>query len=193
MQARLIREVGTITHLRRYSRQAAAAECPATGHYHNASAEVARDERPVGGIIHVPDGKGEYAGDPRWPVRCEACSYVFAEDDEWQVFTRRRYDTASERPEAGDLFWLPAHGADGEHPTLMAICPNGASWNIDGRSSNGPGWTRTGDPPNITVAPSIWVQWPGPEGYHGFLQNGVWTPDLEGRTYPAGLVARDWR
>ena len=59
---------------------------------------------------------------------------------------------------------------------LVVVCPNGEQWEIDRKSSNGDGWKVTGDWPNITCAPSIVVT-----GYHGFLQNGEFTPDIEGR------------
>jgi hypothetical protein len=65
---------------------------------------------------------------------------------------------------------------------MCVVCPNGEPWEIDRKSSNGDGWVVTGDFPNITCAPSIVVQ-----GYHGFLRNGEFTPDLEGRG-PNGIA-----
>ncbi|MCL5265184.1 MAG: hypothetical protein M1343_08345 [Chloroflexi bacterium] len=41
------------------------------------------------------------------------------------------------------------------------------------------GWTVTGEAPNITCSPSINAV----GAYHGFLQNGVLSDDVEGRTY----------
>ena len=64
----------------------------------------------------------------------------------------------------------------GKRSPICVVCPNGETWEIDRWSSNGTGWTVTGDLPNITCSPSIVV-----EGYHGFLQNGEFTADLEGR------------
>src|SRR5690349_19716063 len=63
-------------------------------------------------------------------------------------------------------------------PPLVLRLPDGTDWLIDGLSTNGGGWIVTGEPPNITASPSI--QSPG---YHGYLQNGVLTDDIEGRTY----------
>ena len=55
---------------------------------------------------------------------------------------------------------------------------------VDSKVSNGNhGWTVTGEPPNITVSPSINSSPGYPDGYHGFLQNGVISDDLEGRKY----------
>src|SRR6185503_3493428 len=59
---------------------------------------------------------------------------------------------------------------------IVVLCPNGREWCVDAMSSNGDGWTVSGDPPTITCTPSIAVP-----VYHGFLQNGVFTDDVEGR------------
>lgn len=56
---------------------------------------------------------------------------------------------------------------------ICVLCPNGKEWCVDAKSSNGDGWTVTGDPPTITCAPSIMVP-----GYHGFLRGGVFTPNM---------------
>jgi hypothetical protein len=63
-----------------------------------------------------------------------------------------------------------------KRPPLCIIGPTGEQWEIDRTSSNGNGWIVTGEWPNITCSPSIVLK-----GYHGYLQNGVFTPDLEGR------------
>lgn len=42
------------------------------------------------------------------------------------------------------------------------------------------GWTVTGQPPNVTCSPSINAI----GDWHGWLQNGVLSDDVEGRTYP---------
>ena len=65
---------------------------------------------------------------------------------------------------------------------ITVVAPNGEWWEIDRKSSNGTGWTVTGDLPDITCAPSIVVP-----GYHGFLRAGEFTADLEGRG-PNGLA-----
>lgn len=58
-------------------------------------------------------------------------------------------------------------------PPICVLCPNGAEWCVDAKSSNGDGWTVEGAPPTITAAPSILVP-----GYHGFLRGGVFTPNM---------------
>lgn len=68
-----------------------------------------------------------------------------------------------------------------KRPPMAIVCPNGEVWEIDRKSSNGDGWTVTGEWPNLTCSPSIVVQ-----GYHGFLRDGEFTPDIEGRG-PTGI------
>lgn len=87
-----------------------------------------------------------------------------------------RFTTKSGQPEPGDMWWDPdlagrfdseAHQARGGGPHLVVRLPNDLDWDIDGPMDNGPGWYRTGEPPNVTVVPSV-VGW----GYHGLLLKG---------------------
>jgi hypothetical protein len=97
------------------------------------------------------------------------------------------YDPSGEREAAGkhvvakrdcDSFLSRFYWDDwsDKRPPIIVICPNGRQWCVDQKSSNGEGWKVTGEWPNITCTPSIVVP-----GYHGFLQNGIFTDDLEGR------------
>lgn len=121
--------------------------------------------------------------DPRWPAACAACGRTFGEGDARQAFREEVYVRADGAP--GDFYlremppgamydatWLRSNpsmrGPDGR--SLMLVLPDGRTWAIDGRSKNGPGWTRTGEAPRITARPSILT-----EGYHGFLTDGVLT------------------
>jgi hypothetical protein len=119
--------------------------------------------------------------DPRWPTKCAQCDYVFPPDDHWQVFTDAVYinDLGMEfslRDAPPGAMWhaswydsiKSSRAPDGKN--LVVVCPGGYQWWIDGPASNGPGWTRTGEPPLITCSPSI--QTPN---YHGWLQNGVFS------------------
>lgn len=73
-------------------------------------------------------------------------------------------------------------------PPIFVLTPNRRPWNIDGISNNGPGWTvildngilpsETNRQPQITCSPSIVVS-----EYHGYLKSGIFTDDLEGRSY----------
>ena len=64
-------------------------------------------------------------------------------------------------------------GPDGK--CLMCRVTGGHDWFIDGKSTNGSGWTRTGTVPRISVKPSILIY--GRDGktpvYHGYLTNGI--------------------
>ena len=182
--------------LRRY---AADSRCTVSGHgVHNArtligTAPIVVSERgtwDIEGVDQPPHS------DSRWPTHC-VCGYAFQESDTWQLFKSRLYerqDTHEQltlhEAEPGMLWdapWFldfkdPWAGPDGR--SLIMRLPGNGEWAIDGPSSNGPGWTRTGEPPSITVRPSI-LSHPssaGP-GYHGFLTDGVLSDDLEGRRY----------
>lgn len=69
----------------------------------------------------------------------------------------------------------------GKRLPIVVQLPDGLDWSIDGEANNmgGHGWTITGEPPQLTASPSI-----GTSRYHGWLQNGVLSDDIEGRHYP---------
>lgn len=69
-----------------------------------------------------------------------------------------------------------------KRPPVEVVLPNGETWEIDRKSSNGAGWIVVGDLPNITCAPSIAAQ-----GYHGFLRDGQFTPDIDRPGLPNGV------
>lgn len=59
-------------------------------------------------------------------------------------------------------------------PPICVVGPNGCDWIVDAKSSNGSGWTVTGEAPDLVVSPSIWLRQGEPNGYHGYLgQNGA--------------------
>lgn len=123
--------------------------------------------------------------DERWPTHCD-CGYQFGPDDEWQF----NPDTLYRRVDTGEIWtersapagamrdaasWLAnfKSGYRAGHDGMMLQCklPDGMWWTIDGPASNAPpdqpGWTRTGEVPDITARPSI-----ATPGYHGFLTAG---------------------
>ena len=59
-------------------------------------------------------------------------------------------------------------GSDGR--ILMVRTPAG-DWVVDQRSRAGTGWTRAGEAPDVTVAPSIRIS-NGRREYHGWLRGG---------------------
>jgi hypothetical protein len=111
--------------------------------------------------------------DSRWPKTC-SCGYVYQDADQWQQNQHRLYRdpstgrefTLSEAPPGAMWFadWMTWTGPDGK--TLVVMTPGG-EWCVDGPSSNGSGWKRTGTPPNVTATPSISMP-----RYHGWLTNG---------------------
>ena len=182
--------------LRRFTYTAVSGECPANlGIGHDASVDV--EDGPVRlspqGYLLSEDPPRD---DPRWPVAC-ACGYIFREGDEWQLFQGRVYVHAETGREytlrfrgkdaapVGAMYeapWFvdrddPWVGPDGKC-LMVRLPPDGHDWCVDGPSSSGGGWTRTGTPPRITVQPSILAP-----KYHGLLTDGVLSDDLDGRTY----------
>jgi hypothetical protein len=129
------------------------------------------------------EADGYYMTDRRvfTPGMAWYCPWIFDPLDELKLLTapdRRRVPmiTAERRGELGYLsehYWRD--WASSRAP-ICVTCPNGEQWEIDRKSGNGTGWTVTGALPLITCSPSIVV-----EGYHGFLREGEFTPDLEGR------------
>lgn len=177
-----------IRSLRRF-RRGDANDCPSNPFgYHNVYVELEGefDARWASGddgaryIAHIDPS--EYAGDERWPTRCD-CGYQFTEDDHWQVNQHLIYESADGRrawidhahgkkPTPGamfDTFWRPElRKEDGR--AISVICPDGTVWCIDDEATSGGHWSRQGSPPCLTVSPSIQT----PE-YHGHLNNGVLT------------------
>jgi hypothetical protein len=169
--------------LRRYSRDDA--RCPGPYRtWHNASVVIGEDQAK-----HHEEGwamgfgrepTDEERSDGRWPVKCDHCDYRFTEEDERQVNGDLIYVADDGREislrdaEPGAMWEAPWIGRRGEGWTgpdgrsLAVQHPDGASWWIDGPAKDGGRWTRTGEPPNISVTPSIL----SPD-YHGFLTDGV--------------------
>lgn len=94
------------------------------------------------------------------------------------------FTTTSGQPAPGDVWWDPyfagwldseAHRARGGGPHLIVRLPNGWDWDLDAPMSNGPGWWRTGEPPNVTAFPSVIA-----EDYHGFLVQGKFYSERHG-------------
>ena len=181
--------------LRRYA-DGSCPDMPGDHSYHNAQAHIGRIPLTYSSEGYIESvSPSRYKGDERWPTRC-SCGYEFIDSDRWQVLGRRLYENDSGerrildipwRAEAGvptwepgamfDAYWLDkwGEGPDGLHLSVL-LPPDGHVWHVDGPSSSGGGWTRSGTPPAITASPSILTP-----RYHGFLQNGVLTDSLPDR------------
>jgi hypothetical protein len=64
-------------------------------------------------------------------------------------------------------------------PTLWVRIPGGP-FCLDMRTEAGAQWSRVGEPPRITVTPSINEV----DIWHGYIRDGMVTDDVEGRPYP---------
>lgn len=156
-------------------------KCTGPFSYHNASVNI-------GEVPYSQDNNGrgdipseELKKDPRWPTHC-SCGYEFKPEDTWQHNFERHYVD----PVTGkkyllrqavpgmmwDAYWMSNiyKGPDGK--CICLRLPNGVDWLVDGPSTNGPGWTRTGTVPKITARPSIFARQGLPNSYHGFLTDG---------------------
>lgn len=170
--------------LRRYKGYGEEGPCPASGlKYHNAQTIVVPQiERPLSEKYDTGDLEHEDypRDDPRWPKVCP-CGFEFPEDANWQVNTRRLYSnhemnglvTIDDAPVGAmwDAWWYDTKGPDGR---CIVVRTPGGDWIVDYPCEGGKGWTRTGEPPNITARPSIGIG-RGEKGgwlYHGFLTDG---------------------
>jgi hypothetical protein len=101
-----------------------------------------------------------------------------------EKYCRQPMIKRSSNPDDRAGFLSPHYWRDwsDKRPPICVVCPNGEQWEIDRWSSNGTGWTVTGELPHITCSPSIVVV-----GYHGFLRDGEFSADLDGRG-PVGIV-----
>ena len=150
--------------------------------YHDIEIEIAREAGTIESCIDGDHtGKTIAVDDPRWPVVC-SCGYAFASTDmkqECRTRLYRRSDT-SELTTIGDApvgalydsgTWRDVPGYQRYADGMSLVCKTpGGEWMIDGPASNGPGWKRTGEPPAISVDPSIGMG--GPQRMHGWLRNG---------------------
>lgn len=159
-------------------------EAPCSHGYHNAEVNL--------GQVAWNDSHHGYGADnfdhadPRWPTSCP-CGYVFQTGDEWQHNVTRlwvRKDTGqkwllSEAP-PGAMWFADWMGRIKEYKDkspdghILVVMTPGGEWNIDAKSTNGDGWTRTGVAPKVTANPSI-LCGRKPDGswaYHGWLRNG---------------------
>ena len=189
-------------YLRRYV-QHAEGVCPGPHGYHQAWTLIDVVEEHVGTDGYFPATPQDWdPQDPRWPLKCQGCDYVFLDTDIRQVFHDHLYIDAGGVDHSlrdrtpgmmWDAHWMPEcwRGPDGR--SLCVVCPGGTEWMIDGPASNctmpsdqGPFdrahrcWVRHGEPPNITVDKNGRTCHAGAGSiqagqYHGFLRNGEFT------------------
>jgi hypothetical protein len=193
-------------YLRRYQSSADPAACKGHG-YHEARyllGVVAGFTQDAEGIWQSPKDHPLMSNDdPRWPTKCDHCSYEFKDSDARQIFDEHIHVTDDGRemsirtaPPGAMWFadWMGDawKGPDGH--ALMVRCPDGRDWAIDSQASNctmkndrGPFdkahrcWVRHGTPPLITVDKNGRTCGAGAGSidtkhrYHGFLREGQFT------------------
>lgn len=157
--------------------------------YHEAMVRIEDGEiieAEDGGISIDPMEWPDY--DPRWPERCGHCDYEFTGICGGQLFYEQIFLT----PDGREVIWrdpqypLPSIacapvGAMRHCPWLAKelkfVGPDGLSlsvmtpagpWEIDSQYPTCGRWSRTGQPPNVTVSPSIHFV----DRYHGLLREG---------------------
>lgn len=132
---------------------------------------IEADEYPTSGDLWPHD-------DARWPKNCE-CGYAYQEGDQWQLFIDQLYQKATgermalrDAPPGAmwDAYWLREYQKDWVGPDGLCVILKtpGGEWAVDGPSSSGGRWTRTGTSPKFTAMPSILI----PNRYHGWFRDG---------------------
>lgn len=89
-----------------------------------------------------------------------------------------RIHITNTEPEAGAMWRWPANDIEGRE-CWCVVLPNraGTWWTTLDASDTGNLWEVTGEPPNITVRPSINYPDSRPgRGWHGHIVNGEMTP-----------------
>lgn len=177
-------------HLRRFT-WSSRATCLDSSNGHDASFRIEDIALlPQDGLYSHSDDSYPH-DDSRWPSTC-SCGYSFTDDDEWQCSqfriyqrtnTQDQYTLTYGQPDSAKpgAMWQATWWTETEEYLILRL-PNGHDWAIDGPSTSGGGWTRTGVAPIITARPSIWSR-TEPSGYHGWLTDGVLSDDLDGRSY----------
>lgn len=80
-----------------------------------------------------------------------------------------------QRKEIGAIWSYPS-----QPDRLFITLPCGSLFPANGHNDHPQGgWVVTGEPPNLTMQPSIRVH----GGWHGYITNGVISDDVEGRQY----------
>lgn len=201
LQARYIEEVGTAYVFRiHWTTQELA--CVNGSQRHYAETEIVREIGPYNKDIGMGTPWPK-RGNPLYPHACKSCGLPVPTDESVKIdesfVTQRLYNTASGRPEPGDIYfrqlnckvWGCGYGwtnCSGIH--LHTVLPTGEPWDVDSRASNctmkDDGehrcWVRHGDPSKgelvhvdkngLTCAAGAGSI--ATSQWHGFLHHGIW-------------------
>ncbi len=75
----------------------------------------------------------------------------------------------------------------GKRPTVAVVLPGPVTWCVDNRATVpgslglGSGWQVTGEPPNLSLHPSVNLK----GRWHGWITNGIISDDVDGRRFDA--------
>ena len=123
-------------------------------------------------LIDIDAAAAEYGDDLYYRLR---------PGDMWEV-NRVRWETDRAGLRRDWLILSPEYWRDhgDRRPPLQVVLPGQNWFDIDSRAGGTDhGWTVTGEPPNLTVSPSI----NSIGSYHGWLRGGVLSDDVEGRRF----------
>lgn len=183
----------------------------ASGRMHRAEVPVPSGVS-LSNVVAAPDDRlYVQLPDRRLDLCCSYCGLIFRSDetDVWSSHSKHWYSNPVTGKEGSSAYAVGSPGAVYECPwldedehcadllsefyhqnwrsrrkPLAVVLPDYTHWIVDQKSTIrgsdqfGPGWMITGQAPALTAVPSI-----DTGTYHGFLQNGVLTPDLENRVY----------
>jgi hypothetical protein len=79
----------------------------------------------------------------------------------------------------GAMWTEPAERTARGIDSLAVLLPGRVIWRMDDSGTNGFLWTRSGNPPEVTMFPSI--NFVGI--YHGWLRNGILSDDVDRRLF----------
>ena len=97
----------------------------------------------------------------------------------WTIFMSTK-DAGQWPTETGEMILVPLRGERDGKPVWGVRLPDGYVFFSDMEStSSGNLWQVSGEPPNVTVRPSINIV----GSYHGWITDGVISDDVEGRTF----------
>jgi hypothetical protein len=189
LKTRLITRVGTKIRVQRYWGEG----CQGYSGNHQAESEFSyptmTDDKEVRAKMDE-----HFRDSANWPAHCKFCGAPVPEDAKTCAGTKSIYDSGSDKPEPGDMFYAQMHepeefcyagweNCDGKH--LHVVLPNGRNWDIDSRASNCTMpqdkthrcWVRHGEPSNVHVDKNGHTCQAGAGSilsgdYHGFLHNG---------------------
>lgn len=190
--------------LRRYEKyqwsEGKAGTCPeGEGYYHDAQVfldVVPQEYDSERHLVKNASGDVWSHDDPRWPIACDFCGYLFKPEDTWQLFVEseyRRLDTGEtttirDAPVGAMWYapWMVSYAVGWDGNSLCVKTPGG-DWLTDSRASNCTRpddkthrcWVRHGDPRtgniHIDKAGNTCSAGAGSVSagnWHGFLHNG---------------------